>query len=199
MKQAERKFIVFASLVGVLMLTSALLLALAPAPLAPDATHSLLAVESSGAMDVVFNTSVQGRPDSWKFIYIHHSKTHGGNATSLGHPESGLGDHFLIGNGEGAADGEIQMSLRWDRQQPAAKPVGIARMDPQCITICVVGDFDRALPTPAQMRHLTQLVNALQLRMGISADRVLVENASDNPAAVGRYFPTAAFKQQVLP
>jgi hypothetical protein len=197
-RQAERKFLVFSSLVGVLMLTSALLLALAPAPLAPDASHTLLAVEAPGAMEAVFDTAVAVDAARWKYIYIHHSQSATDQVEAIAAGE-GLNDHFVIGTGLGDADGRVQVSLRWDRQQSAAKPAGLTTMDPGCVSICVVGDFDRALPTTAQVQHLTQLVHALQLRLGITADRVYLDNSQSSPAAVGRYFPTAAFRESLLP
>ena len=50
MKKAHRKVVVFTSLIGVLVFTSALLMALAPAPLTPDATNSLFAVDQPQSM-----------------------------------------------------------------------------------------------------------------------------------------------------
>src|SRR5438552_3741853 len=55
-KKSHRKFVVFASLVGVLTVTSALLLALAPAPLVPDAYSSLFAIDAPRSMDAIFET-----------------------------------------------------------------------------------------------------------------------------------------------
>ena len=198
-KKSERKFVVFTTLVGILTLTSALLLALAPAPLTPDATNSLFAIDAPRSLDVIFETQV---PPSghWKYIYVHHSRTASGNATTLGQSTGGLGDHFLIGNGDGAADGEIQVGQRWDRQTTALPPAGARKIDPSCITICVVGDFDRSLPTPAQMRRLTQLVTALQGRLRIPGSNVmLVTDASPGAAGTGRYFPAAVLKDSLLP
>ncbi|HLL87826.1 MAG TPA: N-acetylmuramoyl-L-alanine amidase, partial [Tepidisphaeraceae bacterium] len=69
-----------------------------------------------------------------------------------------------------------------------------------CITICLVGDFDRSLPTPAQMRRLTQLVTALQGRLRIPAGNVmLMTDAAPGAAGTGRYFPTAVLKDALLP
>src|SRR5690348_8226362 len=55
-KKSQRKFIVFSTLLGVLTLTSALLMALAPAPLVPDAATSLFAVDEPRSLDVIFQT-----------------------------------------------------------------------------------------------------------------------------------------------
>src|SRR5438045_340643 len=55
-KKSQRKFIVFSTLLAVLSLTSALLMALAPAPLVPDAATSLFAVDEPRSLDVIFQT-----------------------------------------------------------------------------------------------------------------------------------------------
>ena len=198
MKKTQRKFIVFSSLICVLTLTSALLLALAPAPLSPDAT-SLFAISQPDSMDAVFQTRKPAEAGRWKFVYIHHSKTLSGNALSVDQAGGSVADHFVIGNGDGAEDGEIQLCPRWDAQQSAAPPVGAKSIDPACISICVVGDFDHDRPTPTQLRRLGMLVNALQAKFHIAAEDVSVVSQSNNRAGIGRYFPAAAFREQLMP
>ena len=124
---ARRRFFVFSSLVAVLSLTSALLLAIAPAPLKPDAAGSLFALEAPPSLDVIFDTRTPLK--QWKYIYIHHSDTAGGNAQTVGHASGGLGDHFVIGNGDGAVDGELLIGQRWDSQLAAHVPG--TQIDPQ--------------------------------------------------------------------
>ena len=201
MKNSHRKFIVFVSLIGLLTLTSALLLALAPAPLMPDAASSLFAIDAPPTLDVIFNTKVQSPPNRWKYVYIRHSRTATGNALTLGQSgaATGLGDHFVIGNGDGAIDGEIQIGQRWNQQQPATPPAGANKIDPTCISICLVGDFDRTVPTPTQLRRLSQLVGTLQGKYGIKRESVLLIDLPNSPAGTGRYFPSTAFRQQLLP
>jgi hypothetical protein len=198
----KRKFVVFSSLVGVLTLTSALLLALAPAPLTADAASSLFAVDQPATLDVIFDTNVPANPGRWKYIYIHHSRTPAGNATTLAADARGplgMGDHFVIGNGDGAIDGEIQVGQRWMQQAPAAAPVKGSKIDPACISICLVGDFDRTVPTSTQMRRLAQLVGTLQGRHQIPAANVQLMDQAASAAGVGRYFPSTAFRTQLLP
>ena len=189
----------FTSLIGVLTFTSALLLALAPAPLTPDAASSLFAVDAPNSMDAIFQTEVASPGSRWKFIYIHHSRTPGGNAITLGQQTGGLTDHFVIGNGDGALDGEIQVGQRWNRQLSANPPHGATGIDPNCISICVIGDFDRTVPTPMQIRRLAQLVGTLQGRYHIGGDKVMVFNQPNTPAGSGKYFPLTALREQLLP
>jgi hypothetical protein len=184
---------------GVLTLTSALLLALAPAPLTPDASSSLFALNAPESMDVIFQTQASMRPGRWKYIYIHHSRTASGNALTLSDPNSGLGDHFVVCNGNGAIDGELQVGQRWTQQLAPVAPPGASFTDSNCISICVVGDFDRSMPTPTQIRRLTQLVNSLQGRLDIPAGQVLIMNQPVSSAGLGKYFPATAFRQQLLP
>jgi len=198
-KQSKRNVVVLTSLIALLTFTSALLLALAPPPLVAEGYSSLAASDQSQFLGQIFHTAAAPKPDQWKYIYIHHSGTASGNAQTLVAAGTGMCDHFLIGNGEGCQDGEIQLSPRWNQQQPAAAPPGVDRIEPDCLSICVVGDFDRTMPTAMQLRRLTQLVSTLQAQLRIPADRVILLNQSGTPSGVGRYFPVTAFRDQILP
>lgn len=195
---ARRNVLVFSSLVAALTLTSVLLMVVSPPPLSQDVASSLFAIDQPASLDAIFNTRTPVRDGRWKYIYIHHSRTPAGNALSLAQ-SGGLSDHFVIGNGDGCVDGEIQIGQRWDHQTPAAPPAGASQLDPACISICIIGDFDRGVPTQVQVRRITQLVNTLQNRFAISADRVVLIDHANSPAGIGRYFPSTAFRQQLLP
>jgi hypothetical protein len=135
----------------------------------------------------------------WNAIFIHHSQTPNGNADTFANRAGGLADHFVIGNGSGCVDGEVQMGQRWMAQLPAGQVPGAKSVPAGCITICVVGDFDRSIPTATQQLRLTQLVQTLQGRLGVSADRVYLHQGSRTPADVGTRFPLGAFRAQLLP
>lgn len=199
MRKSERKFVVFTSLVAVLTLTSALLLALAPAPLSPEL--GMIAIDSPRALDAIFTTDKPATSGRWRYVYVHHSKTRSGSASTLSAKDgSGLADHFLVGNGDGVDDGHIQISHRWLAQKSALPPEGAAEINADAISICVVGDFDASLPSSQQMKRLTQLVTTLQDRLNIPRDRVLLAtDVRNTPAGAGRYFPATAFRQALLP
>src|SRR5438105_317826 len=108
------------------MFTSALLMALAPAPLTPDASNTLFAVDSGNSMDAIFQTQAPSGQTGWQYIYVHHSRSTGSTGEQ--------GDHFVIGNGSGLSDGEVQMSQRWEEQRSAAAPVRGTVIDPACIS-----------------------------------------------------------------
>ena len=197
MKKAQRRFIVFTSLIAVLTLTSALLLALAPAPLSPDASSSLFAIDAPQSMDVIFQTRQPCQTDRWQYIYIRHSRTAAGSALSISQPKGGLGDHFVIGNGDGAVDGEIQIGQRRDTQTSATPPAGASSIDPACISICLIGDFDQTRPTPTQLHRLVQLVNTLQARFRVPAQNIMLVNQPKSPSGIGKYFPQSALREQL--
>lgn len=202
MKKSKRKFVVFASLVGLLTLTSALLLALQPPPLGADSAYNTLAAPADNRtefLEDVFKTTVEARRNQWQFIYIHQSATATGSAATLAQPGIGLCDHFVIGNGQGCQDGEIQMGPRWNQQQPPEAPPGVDHIEPTCISICLIGDYDKTAPTPVQLKRLTQLVSTLQSQLRISGEKVILINGTANASGVGRYFPISVFKDQILP
>jgi hypothetical protein len=182
--RAGRNVIVGAILLGSLSLTGLLLVVLAPSPLVPGAAWSLMAVDS---IDQAFLTRSPIRQDQWQTIYIRHTRSRAGNAESIGRETGGLPDHFLIGNGYGCNDGELQVGKRWNEQQPAGGGI-----NPGCIVICLVGDFDQSIPTERQMESLVRLVSALQKRLGIPTQNVIVYDRPGSPAGIGRNFPISS-------
>ena len=196
-KKSKRAATVFAGLLGVLTCTSALLLAVAPAPLTPDnGPTPLMATEQTPTLAGVMNTGTPVEKGRWRYIYVRHSKTALGDQRQLG---SKLGDHFVVASGPGGSDGAIQMTTRWSNQASAMAPPGASGIHPKCISVVLVGDMDVTVPTPAQLTRATQLVRTLQQELGIPADRVLMIDERNSPAGVGRFFPTAAFRESLIP
>jgi hypothetical protein len=201
-KSRSRAVAVFVSLVGTVTFTIILLAILQPPPLAGTLWHSLIGFDGSDSADSpdwIFQTEVPITASRWRYIYIHHSRSFSGNAASLAR-DTGASDHFVIGNGDGCGDGEIQIAQCWNHQESIPTPPdGVARIDPDCISICVVGDFDRTLPTPTQQRRLDQLVGTLQHHLGIRASDVKIYDSPGHAAGIGHEFPIAAFRAQILP
>lgn len=194
----QRKVVVFAALLAVMTATSALLLALAPAPLSPGAVSSLFAVGTPDSLDVIFQTPAPMPEGRWKHIYVHHSQTLAGSAATLGESADGLADHFVIGNGDGCKDGELQVAQRWHRQRAAGR-VGQFSVNDDCVSICLIGDFNRARPTETQLRRLGQLVAALQDRCEIPAGNVYLREGDRTTSGVGQHFPASRLREQLLP
>jgi hypothetical protein len=176
-----------------------LLLAISPAPLTPSASASLFALDVPQSMDAVFHTVSPLQSGRWQYIFVHHSRTLEGSAQTLVGRDGLPVDHFVIGNGDGAIDGEIQITQRWAGQVAAAPAPGLDRIGSDCVSICLIGDFDRTAPTPTQTLRLTQLVGALQRKLQIGAGQVILVDAPRSPAGTGRRFPATAFRTQLLP
>jgi hypothetical protein len=117
--------------------------------------------------------------NGWKFIVIHHSATPAGSAMQFdrGHRAKGwdeLGYHFVIGNGTGSRDGQIEVGSRWPKQKWGAH----ARTADQQynnfgIGICLVGNFEIERPTPAQVQSLARLCAYLMRTYNIAPTAVI--------------------------
>jgi len=114
----------------------------------------------------------------WRYIVVHHSATPSGNAEVFDryHREvrgwsGGLGYHFVIGNGHGSPDGEVETGARWLAQENGAH-AGITEYNEYGIGICLVGDFTNSHPTEKQMQALVALCRDIMKRCHIDADHV---------------------------
>jgi N-acetylmuramoyl-L-alanine amidase len=192
-RDVRRTVLVFSALAGSLTVTALVLQLLWTGPVHAQALISLSATDSP---ETITRTISQAAAHPWKYIYVHHSKTADGDAKAIAGGD--LGDHFVICNGDGGADGEVQVGYRWTRQLPATPPRGAKALAPDCISVCVVGDFDMMRPTSAQMRRLALLVSSLQTKHDIPGDRVFVAEHGSAPAGIGKHFPIYEFRQRIL-
>lgn len=195
--RARRRAVVMMTFLGSIAGVSLLLMLLAPAPLAPDASRTLFATGVAESIEQALEPGAPPGVGRWRRVFVHHSRTDYGSAATLGRGPHGLGDHFLIGNGRGCADGEIQVSRRWDMQLAAAPPG--ATLGDDCISICLVGDFDRAAPTTAQLRRLEQLIVAIRERYGVAPENVVAFDVAGSPAGIGRNFPPSRHVRTIRP
>jgi len=122
---------------------------------------------------------VDGPERTWQYIVIHHSATPTGSADEFDrmHRAKGwdeLGYHFVIGNGTGSGDGEVEIGSRWTKQKHGAhaKIPGHPEYNDVGIGICLVGNFDVTRPTEAQMQALARLVRYLMDRYHIPRDHI---------------------------
>ncbi len=115
----------------------------------------------------------------WTAIVIHHSATENGNAAIFDkwHRENkyweGVGYDFVIGNGTNSSDGAVEVTFRWRKQLTGAHcktPNNWA--NEKAVGICLVGNFNRTVPTRRQMQSLVKLVRFLQNRYRIPKSRV---------------------------
>ena len=138
----------------------------------------------------------------WKYIVLHHSATAWGSIESIdaahrqrkdasGKPWLGIGYHFVIGNGQGMADGLVEPTFRWHEQLQGAH-AGSRLYNEEGIGICVIGDFSESAPTPRQIAAARQLISQLCRRYQIGADRVLKHSDLQASQCPGDRFPWEA-------
>jgi len=197
LRSTRRTAIVLVALFGMLAFTGALLKALDPGPLSQDLSTSLFAIGGDQNIERVFETRPSIRAGRWQHIYIHQSQSASGNAATLAQGAEGLADHFVIGNGDGCGDGEVQIGQRWSRQLSAGVVPGTRSISPDYISICVVGDFNRDRPTISQQSRLVQLVSALQKQLDIPASSIVLVTDNASPAGIGAGFPLDAFRNRI--
>lgn len=144
----------------------------------------------------------------WTAIVIHHSATENGNAAIFdkwhreGNYWEGVGYDFVIGNGTDSGDGQVEVTFRWREQKPGAHcggtPGNWANKD--AVGICLVGDFNNAVPTRRQMRSLLKLIRFLQRRYGIPQSRIYGHNTTPGARVTdcpGKRFPMARLKSML--
>lgn len=122
------------------------------------------------AIDHVIQSRACQAPQRWNSIEVYFSGTKRG---SLQQPAGAvdMNCHFLVGNGVGADDGEIQASDSWQKQWslPASRTWQGSN---RTIRICLVGDGNETLPTNYQLKRLEALLEALCRKFSIPAQSV---------------------------
>lgn len=134
----------------------------------------------------------------WKFIVLHHTATNHGDVASIdavhkarrdagGQPWKGIGYHFLIGNGQGMPDGAVESTFRW-KQQIAGAHAGQYQFNEWGIGVCLVGNFEEAPPTAAQLAAVQQLIRRLQKEFNLGDQQILRHGDLKATACPGRLF-----------
>ncbi len=149
----------------------------------------------------------QGLSRRWDSIVIHHSGGESGNAArfdryhrNIKHWDE-LGYHFVIGNGRGSGDGQVEVGSRWTKQKHGAHcKTPDNRYNEHGIGICLVGDFRSAPPTPAQLESLTGLVRFLMQQCGIRPQNVVTHHdVNAKTVCPGPMFPFYALRSSFTP
>ena len=141
--------------------------------------------------------------NSWQYIVIHHSATPAGNAASFDrmHKAKGwdeLGYHFVIGNGTGSNDGQIEVGPRWTKQKWGAHAkTADQRFNNYGIGICLVGNFDIERPSKAQMESVQRLTAYLMKTYRIPAIRVVAHSETKATDCPGRHMSVAEVRKAV--
>jgi len=108
----------------------------------------------------------------WRYIVVHNSGTRQGNAKAFDYYHrnvrkmpNGLAYHFVIGNGTSSGNGQVEIGPRWVRQINGGH-VHSDYLNNIALGICLVGDFNRDVPTPEQQEALDELIRYLRNRVG---------------------------------
>lgn len=140
---------------------------------------------------------------AWHYIVLHHTASPSGDVASIdalhreqtdrnGKPWLGIGYHFVIGNGRGMRDGEIEATFRW-REQLHGAHAGSAPHNAAGIGICLVGDFEQEAPTERQLAACIDLVRMLAERYEIDQSAIVRHRDVKATACPGRHFPWEEF------
>ena len=144
----------------------------------------------------------------WQHIVIHHTGTDRGSVESIhdahlkrkdksGNSWLGIGYHFVIGNGHGMGDGEVQPTFRWKEQMQGAH-AGVNKYNQQGIGIALIGNFDETTPSAAQLKAAKTLVAALKQAYSIPSERVVGHNEFRATACPGHNLPMDEIRQSTL-
>jgi N-acetyl-anhydromuramyl-L-alanine amidase AmpD len=138
----------------------------------------------------------------WKYIVLHHSAHEAGSYDEIDREHrkvlgyDGCGYHFVIGNGTGSDDGQIEIAQRWVNQKHGVhcRNARSSEIDEYGIGICLVGDFEQQDPTPKQLAAARALISYLSQRYNIADDHVETHAhlASTPTVCPGSHFPTAS-------
>ncbi|MDW8308689.1 MAG: N-acetylmuramoyl-L-alanine amidase [Verrucomicrobiales bacterium] len=149
--------------------------------------------------------SANVRPGRWRYIVLHHSGVNVGSVQSMDryhreerHMEHGLAYHFVIGNGNGMADGEVVPTRRWHGQLDGGHLASEAQ-NKVALGICLVGNFDQRKPTERQMESLQALVEALLKRCRLSPSAVKTHQQINvvKTRCPGRLFPFQRLMREI--
>lgn len=113
----------------------------------------------------------------WNGIEIFFSDSRGGNIAQLASlagisSSENVNFHFLIGNGHGAVDGQIQTTERWQRQW-SALPGGNWYGGGHVIRVCLVGDSDKMPSTDCQIKRVLALRQSLSRKFNIDPKNIV--------------------------
>jgi hypothetical protein len=135
----------------------------------------------------------------WKYIVLHHSAHAQGNYEEIDREHrkvlgyEGCGYHFVIGNGTGSGDGEIQVAQRWINQKNGVhcRNAKSSDIDEYGIGICLIGDFEQDKPTARQIAATKALVAYLSGRYKIAEPKIETHAhlAATPTVCPGKFFP----------
>ncbi len=161
-----------------------------------------------GSLLAVAPQMVRPETREWLHIVVHHSAGTAGNAAEFDRMhreenkwEFGLGYHFVVGNGNGAPAGGVEIGQRWiDQRHGAHAGANATEYNQHGIGICVVGNYDEADMPEAVYTGLRDLVAWLAKRYSIPPGNILPHRdvRGEPTACPGKNFPLDRLRADVL-
>ncbi len=153
-------------------------------------------LDDSSANELIYPNKAD-RP--WQYIVLHHSAAPSGNYDQIDAEHrkilgfDGCGYHFVIGNGNGSGDGQIEVAQRWTNQKQGVhcRNARTHDVDEYGIGICLVGDLDKQPPTPRQIAAAKALIAHLSHALHDRQGRVQTHShlAATKTVCPGKHFP----------
>ncbi len=124
-------------------------------------------------IEKIIVSRVERSPYRWNRIEVYYSGTKAGNIKQLAslngltNPDD-INCHFVICNGFGAADGQIQPTEKW-QEQLSITPQRYqgSSSSSQTVRICIISDGKTTLPTDFQIKRGDALVEGLCRKFNI--------------------------------
>lgn len=172
-----------------------------PVPSSPIVPAPPLEPEPGHSLDNSWKPTAQIR--DWTSIVIHHTATEQGSVESIHETHVarewlGIGYHFVIGNGNGMSDGEIEPTFRW-REQLHGAHAGSDEYNQHGIGIALIGNFDEQPPTAAQLAAIKRLVAVLKSEYHIDSEQVIGHGEVKATACPGKLFPLSEVSVAEIP
>jgi hypothetical protein len=115
-------------------------------------------------------------PARWESIEVYYSGTNAGNIEQLA-SVSGVASsddincHFVVCNGLGGSDGQIQATEKW-QEQWSVIPDHTWYGSSRTIRICLVADGKSVRPTNSQIKRTEALVEFLTMKFSVPAGQI---------------------------
>ena len=143
-------------------------------------------------------------PNRWKYIVVHHSAGKFGNIDFLqkvhrertNDPIYAIAYHYIIGNGNGLGDGEIDSDIR-RKYNIWGSHISVKNLDRNArgLGICLIGNFEEDSVTDKQYNSLVALTSQLMNEYSISPENVTGHGFTpgESTKCPGKNFPMAKF------
>jgi hypothetical protein len=126
------------------------------------------------------NSRVAQAPGRWECVEVYYSGTKAGNIDQLASlsgaaSSDDINCHFVICNGLGASDGQIQTTEKWQKQWsviPDHTWYGSSRT----VRVCIVADGKTVRPSDSQIKRAEALVDTLARKFSVAPSKIFYPN-----------------------